>query len=569
MLRRLAIATLAVALATSSAIAAEPQAKPRPAAPRKPLPPKPAPATPAPPPVAEAKAEPPPPPGVRMTTAYTQGAQVSQNTTFLQGARQRVEFPGLVTLDQCDLKRSVMLNTTAKRYRVQPYPGPAATPAAASEPMDQQAAQMAQLMGGPPRPPAPGGVVTLTTTHHDTLERQTMFGLEARRIKTLVIKQSTSTACDKSPLKVEIDAWYVDLPAQAGCTRPASPAPAPAADPNACTDRIEVRVAGDVTLGFPIKTATVTTSGEADKLETATSAQEVTALEVAPLDRALFEVPRDFVEASSTAEVVPALAAGGSLADALFGSTVDGTSTAAAKKPGAIRIGILEPVNKSTRDLQTAGLRRDLVGKFNKAPYEAIPLAGSSVAEIEQNAARLQCDYLLLADVVEAKTSKPGRMSSLSRVAGGGPPKDAQDVKVDYKLFAVGASQAPKLSGTAKASNGGFGVGSALRLASFAGQMYMSLMMGGMGMGMMNPMMMSSMGGLSPMGGGLFDPRASAMSSMFSSLGGGAMAGMGGMAGLGGMPGMADPSESAMRDTVSEALGNGARAVMEQLGRKK
>jgi hypothetical protein len=498
-----------------------------------------------------------------MTTAYTQGAQVSQNTTFLQGARQRVEFPGLVTLDQCDLKRSVMLNTTAKRYRVQPYPEPAATPASASEPMDQQAAQMAQLMGGPPRPPAPGGVVTLTTTHHDTLERQTMFGLEARRIKTLVIKQSTSTACDKSPLKVEIDAWYVDLPARAGCTRPASPAPAPAADPNACTDRIEVRVAGDVTLGFPIKTATVTTSGEADKLETATSAQEVTALEVAPLDRALFEVPGDFVEASSTAEVVPALAAGGSLTDALFGSTVDGTSSAAPKKPGAIRIGILEPINKSTRDLQTASLRRDLAGKFNKAPYEAIPLAGSSVAEIEQNAARMQCDYLLLADVIEAKTSKPGRMSSLSRVAGGGPPKDSHDVKVDYKLFAVGASQAPKLSGTAKASNGGFGLGSALRLASFAGQMYMSLMMGGMGMGMMNPMMMSSMGGPSPMGGGLFDPRASAMSSMFSSLGGGAMAGMGGMAG------MADPSESAMRDTVSEALGNGARAVMEQLGRKR
>lgn len=572
MLRRLAIAALAlaVALASSSAIAAEPQAKPRPAAPRKPLPPKPAPAAPAPPPVAETKPEPPPPPGVRMTTAYTQGAQISQNSTFLQGARQRVEFPGLVTLDQCDLRRSVILNTSARRYRVQPYPEAAtATPAAAPEPMDLQAAQMAQLTGGPPKPPAPGGVVTLTTTHSDTLERQTMFGFEARRIKTLVIKQSTGTACDKSPLKVEIDAWYVDLPAQAGCTRPASPAPAPVADPNACTDRIETRVAGDVKLGFPIKTATVTTIGEGDKLETTTSGQEVTALEVTPLDRALFEVPKDFVEAHSTAEVVPALAAGGSLADALFGSTADGTSAATPKKPGAVRIGILEPINKTARDLQTASLRRDLVGKFNKAPYEAIPLAGSAVAEIEQNAARLQCDYLLLAEVVEAKTSKPGKMSGLSRLTGGGPPKDSHDVKVDYKLFALGATQAPKLSGNAKASNGGFGVGSALRLASFAGQMYMSMMMGGMGMGMMNPMMMSGMGGLSPMGGGLFDPRASAMTSMFSSLGGGAMAGMTGMAGMGGMPGMADPSESAMRDTVSEALGNGAKAVMEQLGKKK
>jgi len=147
MMRPLAIVALAVALASSTVITAEPQAKPRPAAPRKPVPPKPAPAAPAPPPAAEVKPEPPPPPGIRMTTAYTQGAQVSQNTTFLQDARQRVEFPGLVTLDQCDLKRSVMLNTTAKRYRVQPYPEPAAaSPAATPEPTDLQAAQMAQVM---------------------------------------------------------------------------------------------------------------------------------------------------------------------------------------------------------------------------------------------------------------------------------------------------------------------------------------------------------------------------------------------------------------------------------------
>ena len=48
--------------------------------------------------------------------------------------------------------------------------------------------------------------MTLTTTLSDTLERQTMFGLEARRIKTLVIKQSSDKACDKSPMKIEIDA---------------------------------------------------------------------------------------------------------------------------------------------------------------------------------------------------------------------------------------------------------------------------------------------------------------------------------------------------------------------------
>jgi hypothetical protein len=164
----------------------------------------------------------------------------------------------------------------------------------------------------------------------------------------------------------------------------------------------------------------------------------------------------------------------------------------------------------------------------------------------------------MLTEIVEARTSKPGRLSGLSRVTGGGPPSDSHDVLLEFRLFAVGAPQSALLSGSARASNGGFGVGSALRLAAFAGQLYMSMMMGGMNS--MNPMMaMSGMGGLGPTGGGLFDPRAAAMSSMFAGLDAGVMSGM---------AGLADPSEAGMRDTASEALGNGAKAVIEQLTRR-
>ena len=88
----------------------KPQAPPKPA-PRAPARPVPQPAAkPAPPPAAEtASAAPqlPPPPAtdVRFKTSITHGAQVSHNVTYLQGPRQRVEFPGVVSLDQCDLKR--------------------------------------------------------------------------------------------------------------------------------------------------------------------------------------------------------------------------------------------------------------------------------------------------------------------------------------------------------------------------------------------------------------------------------------------------------------------------------
>ena len=87
-----------------------------------------------------------------------------------------------------------------------------------------------------------------------------------------------------------------------------------------------MRVVGDVSLGFPVKTVITTTTGEANKQETSTSTVEVTALEVTRLDAALFEIPSDYAVASSSMELVPSVAGGASLEEALFGSTADGTS---------------------------------------------------------------------------------------------------------------------------------------------------------------------------------------------------------------------------------------------------
>ncbi len=532
---------------------AKPAAKPtaKPAAPAKPAP-------------AAAKVEPapeapPPPADVKIVTAFTQDAQVFQNTTHVKGPRQRVEFPGMVSLDQCDLQRIVVLNPPAKRFRVQPYGAPAA--AAPAAPVDPVAPQ-AQTQ---PR----GGVVTVTTTLTDTLERQTMFGMEARRIKTVVTKTADANACDKSAVRSEIDAWYVDLP-QAATRACAAKAPQPQeASPaaGACRDRFDTRVVGDVSMGFPVKTTTVTTTGEGDKAETETRTAEVTGLEITRLDQALFDVPADYTEARSSAELMPALAAGGSLEDALFGSTAEGTSEAAPKKPGVIRIGVLEPVDKSGRSLNTRTLRQELTSKFSKGGYEALPLSGSSAPAIEADAKRLECDYILLAEVTELKTSKPGRLgSALKMASGGGPPKDTHEAKVNYKVFATGATASPRTSGDAKASSGGgFGIGSALKVASFAGQMYLGMYGMGGGLGMlsmnmgMNPMsMVASMGGLGPMGGSYFDPRASAMTSM-------AGMGMSMMAGAGGM----DPSQGEMYQTVGDAFENAAKAATDKLKQAK
>ena len=66
----------------------------------------------------------------------------------------------------------------------------------------------------------------------------------------------------------------------------------------------------------------------------------MTSLDVTRLDASLFEIPSDYTAASSSMELVPSVASGASLEEALFGSTADGTSQATPKKPGTIRIGV-------------------------------------------------------------------------------------------------------------------------------------------------------------------------------------------------------------------------------------
>lgn len=534
---------------------AQGQTKPKPTKPRasgktKTAAPAPAPEPPPPPP--------PPPSDVKIVTSYTRGAQVYQNTTYLTKARQRVEFPGMVTLEQCDLQRTVMLNPAVKRFRVQDTAAPAPTtepapPAQANAPTGMSQA-FAGSMGSQPH----GGVVTLTTTFTDTLERRMLFGLEARHIRTTMTKQATATACDKTPARTEIDAWYVDLPAVAtGCSKAAAP-PDPPPSSGECVDRVEAKTAGDATLGFPVKTTTTITTGDADTQDTSTTSSEVTALEITRLDPGLFEVPSDYVAATSSAELVPSVSSGSSLDEALFGSTADGTGQAAPKKPGIVRIGVLEPVNKSARALNTHGLREALVSKF-KAPYEALPLAGSSAADIDADAARLQCDYILLAELNEVKSSKPGKIGGLLKAASGGPPsKDVQNVKATYRLYAAGATASPRASGDVKVTSGGFGVGSALKLAATVGQMYagfgMVRMMSGYGLGGLDPLraITSSTGLGGKAFGGYFDPRSMAMNAAMSSL----------TTGLGGGMSAGDAdSEADVLQTVSESFERIAKAA--------
>ena len=363
----LTIATLltGVSVASAQAPAAKPKAPKKPASvatqSKEPAP------VPAPPPA--------PPTDVKIHTKYVNGPQVSENTTYMKGVRQRVEFPGVTVINQCDLTRSVQLHDATKHFMVVPadspaaqMPGPPAGPATAS----QAAATPASSTPSGQSPVAPkpqGGVITETVTLTDTGERKQMFGLEARHITTLIVRQPGPNACDSRTTTIETDGWYADLPERPACpsTPVSTPPPPPASD--ACIDRVETRQVGDARMGVALSTTITTAVNDAPRGSDghspdspdhagngnrATVSMSVTDLEITTLAAALFDVPPGYTEVKSYQELLPSLASGGSLADAVFGSLADGTSMVAPKKPGITRIGIVDPTKVTRTALQNA-----------------------------------------------------------------------------------------------------------------------------------------------------------------------------------------------------------------------
>jgi hypothetical protein len=195
-------------------------------------------------------------------------------------------------------------------------------------------------------------------------------------------------------------------------------------------------------------------------------------------------------------------------------------------------------------------------------------LSGATTAELDQDAASKACDYILVTEITEIKTSKPNKVGGLLKKVSGDTSgaTEIHEARIDYKLFAVGDHARPRLTSSVKASSGGgFGVGSALRFAAFAGQMYLTM---GMGSGMMMGMMPGGgFGGMAGLGGSLLagrtNPGMGAAMSIMSTAG---SMGLGGIPG--GLPGVADPEDKVIA-TVQDGLSKAARQVADDLKKGK
>jgi hypothetical protein len=471
--------------------------KPAPRAPAKPAPTaKPTTAAPA----ATAKPPAPPPPeDLHFKTVYTNGDQKTETVTYIKGDRERFEFQDMVLLKQHDQKRTIQIMKTANTYLVAPEGAPPAMPI---------------IPGAPPAAPKPNGVVSVSTTIVDTGERKPAFGQQARHVKMMIDKQPMPGACDTSKMRIETDAWYIEVPKTVASQSTPDQAAQPI--PGGCADQIQATSNGDAkVVGFPIEYKTTMTGDDGKPI---TSQMQITEFETTMLDAALFDIPPGMNAAMNVGELGKAL----SDANEIKLAVTDAAPPAApiAKTPGVIRIGVPEFTNKTQLMVDTRALRARLIQDLGEAKFEAMPMAVAPATELQKHAVDQGYDYVLLAEVSELKVAKAGGLGGLMKAAGGvagarggaagiaagaagaggvAGPKENTESSLAVKL--IGPDGKQKLSTTTKGKDGsGFSLQTGLGLAKFAGTMYVGMFAGPQLMMRMNAMGISHLSGMGLMG---------------------------------------------------------------------
>jgi len=215
------------------------------------------------------------------------GSPVSSSEIWLKGARERTVSStpagNVITLRQCDLKRTLTINDQSQSYLT------------ANDPQDEAALKAAALMGGT-QAPASGGTITQTITVTDTGERKTIHGYAARHLKTSVLVESSANACSPMNQKYEIDGWYADFAKeQASCAQTLPPI----RQTENCHDQVILRRKGTGKPGSPLaESITLHHGDDVTKIDVA-----VSDISKQALDTGLFDVPAGYREVKTLVEL--------------------------------------------------------------------------------------------------------------------------------------------------------------------------------------------------------------------------------------------------------------------------
>jgi hypothetical protein len=194
----------------------------------------------------------------------------------------------MVTIRQCDLKRTLSVNDQNQTYFVVNDPQRCGRRAAA-------------LVTGAPMPEekTSGGKIDVTTTITDTGERKQMFGYTARHLKAKVVETSSADACSKVNQTFEMDGCYADIGSKEQSSCGTSMAP-PVRQSQGCQDTIVEHHSGSGKPGYPLALNVIMHNPDGS---TMTVSINVTELNKQPLDAPLFDVPASYKQVNSLAEL--------------------------------------------------------------------------------------------------------------------------------------------------------------------------------------------------------------------------------------------------------------------------
>jgi hypothetical protein len=215
---------------------------------------------------------------------------------YLKGARQRRETvgsgggtsprrSGWLAISQCDERRSLELNTTAKLYAYRDLEDPAAYVARVRKFGTQTP---------PPPPDAPVTKVTIDST--DTGERRPFGSYTARHVITTRTTEPPAGAHGVSrPTVSRQDGWYIDVP-DMSCWESGLVTQTFLAISEGPHSYTKVERRGNGRAGYPIEE----TFHETARWGSRESKLELVEMSEAPLDDALFTAPKDYQPALQT-----------------------------------------------------------------------------------------------------------------------------------------------------------------------------------------------------------------------------------------------------------------------------
>lgn len=356
---------------------------------------------------------------VKITSRQTMSGQTYSNTTYIKGKRQRTESMNgmMINLTQCDLRRGVQINTSAKTYMINSF---GETTAAVTRPTAATRTDGVVVAGGK---------VTTTITTKDTGERKQMFGFTAKHLIITLETVSSADACSKNNSKIQTDGWYIDAEFVLDCDYGAGQyAYNRAAKSGGCQDKYEVKQIGTVKRGYPVYEK-MTMFDENGK-ETMSMVNEVVELSKALLEASLFEIPQDYREVSDASQLYAA-ASYQATSEANVSTSVSSSSSSmslpngspensngsevGAKKAGVIRIGIADVKTGAVGQGLNAGdlaaaVRSTFVQYLKVQNLEIVTLDAKLESAIDTEAKQKECDYVLYSNVSHKKGGGFGSM---------------------------------------------------------------------------------------------------------------------------------------------------------------